>query len=203
MLRTRRPLTGATILFLVIAAFAGGFGGMYLGGLLSGDGDNNPETIARQLYFERRGTNLNLVPGDLFPLESYTSAQGATGNFEMLLADKKTVFIFLSMDCEPCFELAKLWQTELLERVKENVQVVVMLREGIGTLAPEFATLLNGITVVYINHDYWLTTYNLITWPTIIGVDNSGFIVAIQETFPGYLDMNLVNYFLDPQGSTD
>ena len=186
-------------LLIAVAAFVGGFGGIYLGGLVLGRKNVVSQAAARQQYFEQRGHNILLEAGDLFPLEAYTDTNGVTGNFEQLLAGTPTVAVFLTLDCEPCFELAQFWQSELASRLKTGVQVVAVLKERVP---PEFRALLAGMRIVYIDPQYWQQTYHLVTWPTIIGVDDSGFIVAIQETFPGYLDITLANYFLASQGSS-
>lgn len=56
--------------------------------------------------------------------------------------------------------------------------------------------LTSRCTVVYFNSDRWTERYNLVTYPTIIGVDKYGFLIHVQNGYESYIDYELVEEFL-------
>ena len=178
-------------------AFVGGLGGLYFGHLLLAHpgvftADGHQETLATEAP--------DILPafqeGDLFPLESYTDVNGQPGNFEQLLWNKRSVVMFISLGCEPCHDLLDLLQQGLHDWRNSDVQLIALIGIESNPIPKEYLGLFDDITVLFIDRPYWETTYDLTNWPTIIGVDESGFAVRIQAGYGGYLKHGIVEHFL-------
>jgi hypothetical protein len=133
--------------------------------------------------------------GDLFPLEDYVDGQGKPGDFEQLLGGRPTLLLFLSYTCEPCHGLLKAFKKYYLEKLRPDVQLYVCLRQEFGSPPPEFAGLFDDFELIYYDGAHWSLSYNMGFWPTIIGVDGSGFVRHIQFGYENYIDYELADFF--------
>ncbi len=190
------------ILFTVVLGFAGIVSGIYVGHALVNQtaepvvlpqeenvGITNSELDARYV---------NFTAGDLFPREEFTAVSGETGQFEQLVEGKNTLVFFVSFGCEPCHELLAFFNHNLYERLNPDVQLVACLRDATAGIPTEYAGLLKHMMVVFYDSDYWAEQYDLDFWPTIIGVDNSGFVRHVQLGWEEYIDYPLMEFYFKP-----
>ena len=138
---------------------------------------------------------LRFAAGDAFPLEEYSDPKGAKGSFEDLLRDKETILILGSTTCENCLDLLKYAHETMPSRVKEGVQIVVVLRKEWWPPIGEYVGLFDNLKVALVDGNYWQSTYHWEFWPIIVGVDNSGIIQHIQYGYVRAIDRELVEYF--------
>lgn len=185
------------ILFGGVIAFCGIVGGIYtgLGALKYNQPDNTVATYGKD-FMKNTATDLTFYPGDLFPLENYIDTGGQIGNYEQLLGENPAVILFVSLDCGPCHELLEFWKRHMEERMHGDVRVIACIANDDRSIPPEYAALLNKIEVTFIDRIRWRNLYNLRNWPTIVGVDGSGFVSHIQYGFLGYFEHQLVSEFI-------
>ncbi len=184
------------MLFGAIIAFAGVAGGIYVGFALV---DKSPmETgVSRPAT---TGDNevqpwLEFNDGDLFPLDDYFELDGSVAGFEQLLQGKKTVLIFTSFGCEPCSNLLKTWARDVAPKLTADVQVVVCATRDADGVPDEYRPLLEKAKLIYYDERYYRDKYHLAFFPTVIGVDASGFVQHIQFGFDGTIDYEIMDYF--------
>jgi thiol-disulfide isomerase/thioredoxin len=192
----RWPGTSNSIKVALVAlcAFVGATSGIYFGYAMTyGNTGKGPRW--RVENSSAPADWLAFKPGDAFPLESFHEPSGKQGSFEVLLKDRESVVLFLSWGCSPCLELLRATHTTLLKRLKPGVQIVAVTEREEGAIPYEYLGLLKDITAVSVDGSYWRATYHAVSWPTIVGVDNSGIVRHIQFGFDGYFDYELAEYF--------
>ncbi len=188
--------TYAKIMFGGIVGFCGVVAGIYVGHAIIGQKTSpgsGPNPGGSYVTLDEKFVNFEV--GDLFPLEDYTDSDGQQENFEYLLKDKKSILLFFSLHCGPCFDLLRFWQANLRQRLQPGVQVIACLNKNLSSIPDEYVGLVAGMHVVFYDVEYWHDTYDMAFWPTIIGVDESGFVTHIQFGYTGYIDYELINYF--------
>jgi hypothetical protein len=189
----------AKISFGAILAFIGVVGGIYVGNYLTGRTTNSglaaPIGDADAMLDEKY---VSFAAGDAFPLEPITYTDGSEGQFETLLRDRKSLLLFVSRDCEPCIDMLDFWKTNIIARLRPEVQVVACLADDQSTLPPEYVGLVEDMTVVYYDGPRWRDVYELKFNPLIVGVDESGIVKHIQFGFNRYVDFTLTEYFFLP-----
>ena len=153
-------------------------GGIYLGYAFIGEKkQDSPPTDFRAVDVGASAMDLQI--GDLFPLENCKTPEGVTTNFEDVLHGKKTLLIFASAGCPPCTEFFDYFETVKSE-INEDVQVVVSLSDHNPEIKPPYDRLLKDFKVVFMNADYFAEKYNVMVYPTIVGIDRYGFMTHIQ-----------------------
>jgi hypothetical protein len=155
-----------------------------------------------QLGRDRVGSDGGLVvsqlkfgPGDAFPLETCWDSSGAAGSMDSLLAGKQTIVIFASWECGPCLDLLRDLHQKLFKRVNPNAQVVLAIEKALGSVPDEYAGMIRGVRVAFIDQQVWRSVYHATSWPTIVGVDNSGIVKHVQFGYDGFIDHELVEEF--------
>ncbi len=186
-------LTVSKGIIIIVCSFVGVVSGLYVGRAIFGKGTPaTPYFVTDPSAFPAVGFG----PGDSFPPEEYTEESGVRGNFRDMLLGKNSLVIFADLDCEPCHKLLNAFQMELLQRLQPNVQVVVCLPVSGGPIREESRELAVGCRLVYFDNSEWLQKYNLGARPTIVGVDQYGFVLHIQLGYTGYIDHQLAQYFM-------
>ena len=177
------------VLFGAVLGFVAVVGGMLVGNaILNRDAEISPLFDYSPVESELDGQYVTFTDGDLFPLEDYVDSDGVPGNFEILLGGRPTLLLFVSYTCQPCHTLLRAFKKTFAEKVRPNVQVVVCLRGDRGQPPPEFEGLFEGFELAYYDGDHWHQTYRMGFWPTIIGVDGSGFVQHVQFGYENYID---------------
>ncbi|MDH3889875.1 MAG: hypothetical protein OEV49_02225 [candidate division Zixibacteria bacterium] len=185
-----KVLVGAVLGFVAVV------GGMLVGNaILNRDAETAPLFDAGRVDSQLDDQYVNFTDGDLFPLENYVDRDGLQGNFEQLLGGRPTLFLFVSYTCEPCHVLLRVFEKTFAEKVRPDVQVFVCLRGDRGQPPPEFEGLFDDFELIYYDGDHWGKTYNMGFYPTIIGVDGSGFVQHIQFGYESYIDIELAKFF--------
>ena len=178
-----------------IIAFGAIVGGVYVGyAALGSRSEGGGEAIPTSMP-PSDAIALRFASGDAFPLEEYSGPNGANGSFEELLRDKETILILGSTTCDNCLDLLKYAHETMPKRVKEGVQIVVVLRKEWWPPIGEYAGLFDNLKVALVDGNYWQSTYHWEFWPIIVGVDNSGIIQHIQYGYVRAIDRELVEYF--------
>ncbi len=193
------------VIFIAVTLFIGISSGIYVGyAYIGANGeavsDNNATTETHGDHSNGEGIDLdeqfvNFGAGDLFPLESYVDKNNNKGNFENLLQNKATIFLFVSLTCTPCHDMLLYWNLNIQDKLNKDVQVVVCLREKDGEVPVEFMGLLENKQLVFFDGDHWSLQYDMAFWPTIIAVDESGFVRKVQLGFENYIHYDIANYF--------
>ncbi len=187
--------TYTKIVFGAIVAFIGVAGGMYVGNAVTGRKPTHDPPKPETAQSDVPSPYLTIVPGDLFPFESYMDRDGNTGNFEQLLNDKNSLLLFVSLSCPPCFDLLEYTKKSMLSRLRPGVQVIACFDTKLSPIPEEYAGLLKSVKVVFYDGKQWESRYHMVVWPTIVGVDDSGFIRHIQFGYDGAIEHELVAYF--------
>jgi len=185
------------ILVSAILVFIGITSGIYVGNALV---DKQPASQAEAPQPSANEPFVTFDAGDLFPPEEYTDLSGHTGNFSDLIDGRPTIFIFVTMQCGPCIDLLQFWKMRMQERLRPGVQVVVCVKHDVTSVPPEYEGLLEGVRVVRYDDALWKRKYHLDFWPTIAGVDGSGFVQHVQSGFAKYIEHDLVDYFFTKSG---
>jgi hypothetical protein len=187
----------AKIFFGSLVGFLAIILGIYVGfaivGVKSRPGPT-PEQLANSFdSLDERYVNFN--PGDLFPLENCRDQNGNETNFELLINGQPTIFMFLSTTCGPCHDLLRYWRGGITEMLKSEVQVYICLRMEKSDIPAEYEELYSGFELVFFDGDYWAITYDMSFWPTVVGVDASGFVKHIQFGFENKIDPAIARYY--------
>jgi hypothetical protein len=184
------------IAFGAVLAFIGVAAGVYVGFGLSGRSVGQPEGLPlSQEDFEANADYVRFQQGELFPLEPCREADGNETNFEQVLFRQPTVVLFESMHCGRCRDLLEFWQANLAPVLRPDVQVVACFDRYGPELTEEYAELLAGIRVVFYDEKRFHEEYGLDTFPSIVGIDASGFIQHFQIGFPSAVDRELWKMF--------
>lgn len=136
-----------------------------------------------------------LAPGDLFPYEPLRYAEGTSGNFEDLLGDQNALLYFVEPHCKPCNNILKFRRDSMRERLLPGVKEIIVIPDSYESIPDEFAGFFEGAKVVYYDRQHWERTYHQVMWPTVVGVDESGFIIHIQYGYENAVDYELVTRF--------
>lgn len=185
---------------VTLVAFAGGMGGIYLGSIAFRGTPNIVEAQPIQnnaSAFDYRDF-IDLEVGDLFPLEDVIDTTGKVINIADLFDGQPAMVLFVSFDCEPCFNLLELWQKGIKERLYENAQVFVALKEPERRVPIEYQGLISGMHRISLDIEHWKNMYSIGEWPTAISVDASGFISKIQIGFVGFFEYGLLDELIVP-----
>ncbi|MDH3892807.1 MAG: hypothetical protein OEV49_17225 [candidate division Zixibacteria bacterium] len=184
------------VLFGAVFGFIAVVGGMLVGNaILNRDAETRPLFDQSPIESELDEQYVTFTDGDLFPLEDYVDRDGVPGNFEQLLGGRPALLLFVSYDCEPCLVLLRAFKKNFADKVRPEVQVIVCLRDDRGPPPAEFEGLFEGFELAYYQGEYWQKTYFMGFWPTIIGVDGSGFVHSIQFGYESYIDIELAKFF--------
>ncbi len=95
-------------------------------------------------------SSLSFGPGDLFPWENYVTQNGGTGNFEQLLANKKSVILFTDLACPTCLDLVAFWKKVVQPEVLSDVQQIICLPPNDNPIPGQYAGLFDNFTVVFV-----------------------------------------------------
>jgi thiol-disulfide isomerase/thioredoxin len=190
--------TYVKIAFGALLGFVGIVAGIYVGhALVSERGNPLQQTPGMATGQERPGPHLEFDLGDLFPLEDYLEADGSQSNFEQLLQvkGKETVLLFVNFGCQPCKDLLAQWNTQVAPFLKPNVQVVLCLPQEHSDIPEEHEHLIADKHVIYYDEELFAGKYRLTSFPTVVGVDQYGFVNHIQFGFRETLDPDLLDLF--------
>ncbi|MGD8605405.1 MAG: hypothetical protein PVH24_07515 [Candidatus Zixiibacteriota bacterium] len=192
-LKSLFQLTISKVIFIIVCSFVGAVSGLYVGrAMLDERTHAAPYFVTDSSAFP----DVGFGPGESFPPEEYTEESGAKGNFRDILLGKSSLVIFADLNCEPCYKLLYAFQTELLQRLRPDVQVIVCLPLEGGPVREKYQGLVVGCHVVHFDSDTWLQRYNLGTHPTLVGVDQYGFVIHIQFGYIGLIEHRLAEYFM-------
>ncbi len=184
------------MLFGAVIAFAGIAGGIYVGFALV---DKSPQEIGVSRLAPTGDHEVQpwveFDIGDLFPLDDYFELDGSVAGFEQLLQGKKTVLIFTSFGCEPCLKLLQTWGRDVAPKLADNVQVIVCATRDADAVPDEYRPLLEKAKLIYYDERYYRDKYHMAFFPTVVGVDASGFVQHIQFGFDGTIDYEIMDYF--------
>ncbi|MDF1544838.1 MAG: redoxin family protein [bacterium] len=181
------------VLITGIIAFVGVCGGVYLGYAFVGEKQSESES-REQRTVDVGESAMNLAIGDLFPLEDCTLPDGTISNFETLLAGKKTLLIFASVGCPPCTEFFEYFDA-IESDINDDVQVVVSFSDHNPEITDQYQRLTSSYKKVFMNADYFADKYNIVVYPTIVGIDRSGFITHIQYVPTDWLDREIAEQY--------
>lgn len=140
---------------------------------------------------------ITVAVGDAFPLEAFEDINGRPGNFEDFVGNHDILIVFSDLDCQACVELLAYVTQTLPSHLGEWAKIVVVLPRENKTKQGIYGGLLTGARIVFVEADHWRSSYNMVVWPTIFGVDTSGIITHIQYGFAGWLDFELADRFLE------
>ena len=184
------------ILFTALLAFAAVVGGVWVGSALF---QKEPLTVQAEGlgsdYDELDARYVSFAVGDHFPWEDFLNADGSTGDFDVMRDGHPALYIFSSTTCEPCLALLATLQKLRKERLQEDVMLVVCVPSDLRPVSEDFLELTDGMKLVFIDRAYWATQYQMMFWPTIVGVDGSGFVQHFQIGYPNELDKEFQLYF--------
>ena len=184
------------MLFGAVIVFSGIAGGIYAGFALV---DRSPEKIVaakpHPVDYSESQPWVEFNIGDLFPLDNYIEPDGSIANFEQLLSGKRTVLIFTSFGCEPCIKLLRTWVSDVTPRLADDVQVVVCATHKAEGIPDEYRPLLEKVKLIFHDERYYRDKYHMAFFPTVFGVDASGFVQHIQFGFDGTIDYEIMDYF--------
>lgn len=184
------------VLLVGIVLLASVAGGVYVGHALT-DRSTSPSP-PQPVDGDNHGgpPRMSLSPGDLFPPELARVDEKAT-DFGSLLHDREAIVVFVSMQCSPCLDLLRFWSAVCRNRIRDDVLQIVVLADS-TTIPPEYLGLLTGFSLVRYHASTWKELYNQDFWPTIVGVDNNGFITHLQYGFEQSIDHELAQRFFTP-----
>ncbi len=190
------------IVFGAVLAFIGITAGVYVGFGLSGRSVGQPERLP--LSHDNPGESDDYVrfqQGELFPLEPCRTADGTADgtetNFEQVLHRKPTVILFETIHCGRCRDLLEFWQANLAPVLREDVQVIACFDRYGPEVTAEYLELLDGIRVIFYDQEHFHKEYGLDTFPSIVGIDASGFIQHFQVGFPSAVDREFWKMFTE------
>jgi thiol-disulfide isomerase/thioredoxin len=187
------------IFFIGIVAFAAVIGGTWVGGALF-----QKEPLAVQAeglgidYDELDARYASFTIGDHFPWEDCLYPDGSRGDFDALRDGRPALYIFSSTSCGPCLSLLAYLHKVREEKLREDVMLVVCVPSDLRPVGEDFAEVAEGMKLVFIDRAYWAAQYQIAFWPTIVGVDASGFVQHIQFGYPEELDKEIPLYFFRP-----
>jgi hypothetical protein len=191
--------TYTKIIIGAVLAFAGVVGGIYVGyGLTVGKENRVAEgaqVAVTAAITESSEIAVRFAAGDAFPPEIYFDQTGTQREFDSLLRVKSSVIIFATTTCGPCLDLVRYAHDRMLKRLKESVQVVVILDRGQWPPPQEYVGLFQGINVCLVDHAHWQADYHWVFWPIIVGTDNSGIIQHMQYGYTNAIDREIVELY--------
>lgn len=176
-------------LALVTVIFVGVTLGVYLGYALVGTRTIQQSDLEHRVV-DVGESAMNLSVGDLFPLEDCTLPDGTRTSFEDILSGHKTLLVFASAGCEPCTEFFNYFKT-IKSHVQDDVQILVSLSDHNPELSEQYRQLLDSYTNVFMDADMFAEKYNIVVYPTVLGIDRSGFITHIQYVPKDWLEDDL------------
>ncbi|MGD8922949.1 MAG: hypothetical protein PVH24_06840 [Candidatus Zixiibacteriota bacterium] len=138
--------------------------------------------------------SVTLVPGDSFPPETYTDTAGKVGNFRDLLLGKNSLVVFANLYCEPCHDFLRLFQKHLRHQLQKKAQVIVCLSTHQRPVPEEYQGLMAGCELIFYDDATWSDKYRMRFWPSLIVVDQYGFVNHVQLGYDGYIDYELFDY---------
>ncbi len=138
--------------------------------------------------------NFTFGVGDLFPLEDFTTLLGETANFEQLLMGKPTLLVFASTGCEPCEKFFNFFST-VEPQLNDDVQTIVCLADRNPDIPESYSSFLENKTAVFVDTDYFLSYYNVNVYPTLVGIDEHGFVTHIQYVPTDWLDREIAEQY--------
>lgn len=180
----------AKVIFGAIVGFAAIVLGIYVGYAIIGPDQSFTPTKDQweNAYDSLDEQYVSFTDGDLFPLEPYWDENGNEHSFEQLLKGKPTILLFMSIGCGPCKDMLSFWNGGVDARLADNVQVVACIRKDSGPIPSDYKDLLSNKTVAFFDGSRWNNVYDMAFWPTIVGVDNSGFVNHVQIGFDNKID---------------
>lgn len=181
-----------TVLLVFAVVVIGSAAGVYIGHALT-DKPVVPATLPVGLRHQI-DPNLQLVfeIGNRFPNEPFVELNGSPGNFEDLFDGRKTVLLFWSFGCEPCFQQADNWNKYMSPLLRDDVKVIVCLADKFRPEVSKHRDMLKEKRIVFIDGLKFLNTYNLAVMPTIVVLDGQGFVFHIQYEAAAFFDRGLV-----------
>lgn len=187
-------------LFAVIIGLAAVLSGILVGKRISRIGSEIPEAYAASDPHNESISRLDSIyvrfePGDSFPDEKYTDAEGRLKDFGSLLHGRNSLILFSSTGCEPCYELLESFDTKYLELLRPDVQVLACFPIDSRPLSDEYLKVTSKMQVIFTDIEYWLLKYDMGFWPTVIGVDKNGIVKHIQLGFDELLDYEIIDDF--------
>lgn len=183
----------AKSLGIVLLAALGSLGGLWAGSRLFTQQPRLPLQAASVAP-----PSIRLSPGDSFPREEFFTLDGHRGSFDTLLTNRESLLLLVNFDCQTCMELLTVWRASFVRRIRPTVQVIAFIPGAPTSVPEEYFGLLRGMTVLFHDDQYWQSTYHHVFWPTLVGVDASGFVVHVQVGFDQVIDYQLAKRFFGP-----
>lgn len=140
--------------------------------------------------------NINIELGNLFPREEIILPDGSTDNFENILNGKKTILFFSSVNCGKCTEIHNFWQSVVAPVADKNLQVLICIdkSEMSFELSEQKKDFLKDKILIYYDQQLWVEKYDLQIIPSVVGIDNHGFVQAIQTGFHEKLTTDIMKF---------
>ena len=121
--------------------------------------------------------------GSRFPDEVYYSSPRDSGTFAQLLASGPTVLLLWTPGCESCEYQALLWDSVMEPLLLPGVREVVCLPLAYLDSADVPAVFTHNKQCIFVHDERFRSQYNFIVGPTIVAVDQQGFVAAIQYAY--------------------
>lgn len=173
---------GAALALIAVA------GGIYVGHALIG--------ASPYAFPQHSGTtSVEFDPGDPFPAEDCLESDGTESSFDRLLTGKETVLLFVDFGCKPCMSLLEHWDHDVAPALGRDVQVVVCISQDHPGIPDEYKHLIEGKHVVYYDGMHFAIQYNMVAFPTIVGIDKQGLVNHIRSGFATGMESELLELF--------
>ena len=138
--------------------------------------------------------NISFGRGDLFPLENCVTVSGDSVNFETLLMGHPTLLVFASAGCEPCEKFFNFFSTVESE-LNRDVQVLVCFADVNPEIPQRYQQVLKNKSIVFVDTNHFLEYYNVNVYPTLVAIDEHGFVVHIQYVPIEWLEREIAERF--------
>lgn len=133
-----------------------------------------------------------LEVGSRFPEETCLTPEGYEQSIHSLSKAGPTVLFLSSPACEACLEQDSLWSQVMRPALMSDVLEVLCLplHYKDSTIVSERYT--RERKIVYFDDERFREVYHFVIMPTIISLDGSGFITAIQYGYTGTFTEDLI-----------
>ena len=137
---------------------------------------------------------LKFEAGDSFPELNYYTRQQEHGILTELIEEKRCALIFISPDCSACPTHLEQWNQVVTQKLRQNVQEIVLTQLEPITFQSELPEYLNGKTLCFIDLEDFKSRFNLTILPTTVILDEMGKVHHIQYGLKGGIDYDILKF---------
>lgn len=176
-----------------VLIFVGISGGIYVGYALTGgqkgrfqsedispdQGGHDPQPFVKE--------------GDIFPTLPCVLPDSTPSDIKSIIGSGRAVILFSHPGCQPCKDLIEYWRAQVRPNIKKPILFVIAIDYSNWPYEGD----LNGLgEVVLVRYDRYEAKrlYNIITMPTLFGIDKGGRIKVVQAQFPGNLSREFMRF---------